>query len=96
MRIAGATARPSIAGGRAGAAVGVEPTHAGVMVIAAAFRGRGGATAGVMAAEDRTMRGLAVEDEAAVIEGAVRPSLRRILRRLQCGQGRGASRTQDS
>jgi hypothetical protein len=85
MLIAVATARPLIAGGRAGVTVAARPTHAGVVtrvevmaIAAAAFPGREGATAGVMAAEDRTaMRGRGAEDEAATeglrsLKGAVR------------------------
>jgi hypothetical protein len=74
MLIAGATARPLIAGGRVGVTA-AGPTHAGVVtraevmaIAAAAFLGLGGATAGVTAAEDRTAMtglGLAAEDEAA-------------------------------
>jgi hypothetical protein len=104
----GATARPSIAGGQVGVAAEAEPIHAAVMTpvavvtraavmaIAAAFPGRGGATAGVMAAEDRTaMRALA-EDEVAVTEGRVSAVASKISKRLQCAQGPGASNTQDS
>jgi hypothetical protein len=71
MLMAGATAPPSMTGGRAGAVEEAGPIRVEATAIAEVFRDLGGGTAGATATEDRmAMTGQAVEDEAEVADKA--------------------------